>query len=97
MSSGPRRATFWGARPARHTTLLTVVSSLVAAGSGRYGDQPPVYGWWTEQGSVEGAFLCTPPYPPLLSPCLSDEAARALARALAGYRRAADHRSQRRA
>ncbi|MBO3680897.1 GNAT family N-acetyltransferase [Streptomyces sp. NEAU-YJ-81] len=74
---------FLGARPARHTTLLTVVSSLVAGGSGRYGDQPPVYGWWTGQGSVEGAFLCTPPYPPLLSP-LPGEAARALARTLAG-------------
>ncbi|WNE99831.1 GNAT family N-acetyltransferase [Streptomyces luomodiensis] len=86
---------FLRARPARHTTLLTVVSSLVAAGSGRYGDQPPVYGWWTGeeadpvsavQGSVhgpaQGAFLCTPPYPPLLSP-LSGEAAQELARILA--------------
>ncbi len=74
---------FLGARPARHTTLLTVVSSLVAGGSGRYGEQPPVYGWWAEEGSVEGAFLCTPPYPPLLSP-LPGEAARTLARTLAG-------------
>ncbi|ASQ98007.1 GNAT family N-acetyltransferase [Streptomyces sp. 11-1-2] len=74
---------FLGARPARHTTLLTVVSSLVAGGSGRYGEQPPVYGWWAEEGSVEGAFLCTPPYPPLLSP-LPGGAARALARTLAG-------------
>ncbi|MGA6152630.1 GNAT family N-acetyltransferase [Stenotrophomonas sp. NPDC087984] len=74
---------FLGARPARHTTLLTVVSSLVAGGSGRYGEQPPVYGWWAGEGSVEGAFLCTPPYPPLLSP-LPGEAARALARTLAG-------------
>ncbi|MFD0653430.1 GNAT family N-acetyltransferase [Streptomyces malaysiensis subsp. malaysiensis] len=73
---------FLRARPARHTTLLTVVSSLVAAGSGRYGDQPPVYGWWTGAGPVEGAFLCTPPYPPLLSE-LSGEAARELARTLA--------------
>ncbi|MFE5164880.1 GNAT family N-acetyltransferase [Streptomyces sp. NPDC056697] len=73
---------FLGARPARHTTLLTVVSSLVAGGSGRYGEQPPVYGWWAGEGSVEGAFLCTPPYPPLLSP-LPGEAARALARTLA--------------
>lgn len=73
---------FLGARPARHTTLLTVVSSLVAGGSSRYGEQPPVYGWWAGEGSVEGAFLCTPPYPPLLSP-LPGEAARALARTLA--------------
>ncbi|MEU5274401.1 GNAT family N-acetyltransferase [Streptomyces hygroscopicus] len=81
---------FLGARPARHTTLLTVVSSLAAVGSGRYGDQPPYFGWWTGEGPpdgagaglVRGAFLCTPPYPPLLSP-LSGEAARALARTLA--------------
>ncbi|MCQ8189858.1 GNAT family N-acetyltransferase [Streptomyces rugosispiralis] len=75
---------FLRAHPARNTTLLTVVSSLTVAGSGRYGDEPPVYGWWTGegQGRAEGAFLCTPPYPPLLS-ALSGEAARALARTLA--------------
>ncbi|MFD0494604.1 hypothetical protein [Streptomyces rhizosphaericus] len=55
---------FLRTHPARNTTLLTVVSSLTVAGSGRYGDEPPVYGWWTgEGGAVEGAFLCTPPYP----------------------------------
>ncbi|WP_432253618.1 GNAT family N-acetyltransferase [Streptomyces sp. HNM1019] len=74
---------FLRTHPARNTTLLTVVSSLTVAGSDRYGDQPPVYGWWTGGGgAVEGAFLCTPPYPPLLS-ALSGEAARALARTLA--------------
>ncbi|MGW7690501.1 GNAT family N-acetyltransferase [Streptomyces asiaticus] len=79
---------FLRAHPARNTTLLTVVSSLTVAGSGRYGDEPPVYGWWTGEekdpvtGPAEGAFLCTPPYPPLLS-ALSAEAARALAGALA--------------
>ncbi|WP_445520626.1 GNAT family N-acetyltransferase [Streptomyces sp. NEAU-174] len=74
---------FLRAHPARNTTLLTVVSSLTVAGSGRYGDEPPVYGWWTGEGKgpAEGAFLCTPPYPPLLS-ALSGEAARALARTL---------------
>ncbi|WP_262700832.1 MULTISPECIES: GNAT family N-acetyltransferase [Streptomyces] len=75
---------FLCAHPVRNTTLLTVVSSLAAAGSGRYGAEPPVYGWWTgeEKGPAEGAFLCTPPYTPLLSP-LSGEAARSLARTLA--------------
>ncbi|MFE2184968.1 GNAT family N-acetyltransferase [Streptomyces sp. NPDC059455] len=74
---------FLRAHPARNTTLLTVVTSLTVAGSGRYGAEPPVYGWWTGGGgAVEGAFLCTPPYPPLLS-ALSGEAARDLARALA--------------
>ncbi|MEU8874341.1 GNAT family N-acetyltransferase [Streptomyces javensis] len=78
---------FLRAHPARNTTLLTVVSSLTVAGSGRYGAEPPVYGWWTGEekdpaAGLEGAFLCTPPYPPLLS-ALSGEAARALARTLA--------------
>ncbi|MGV9853298.1 GNAT family N-acetyltransferase [Streptomyces sp. NPDC003442] len=74
---------FLRAHPARNTTLLTVVTSLTVAGSGRYGAEPPVYGWWTGGGgAVEGAFLCTPPYPPLLS-ALCGEAVRALARTLA--------------
>ncbi|CDR05308.1 GNAT family N-acetyltransferase [Streptomyces iranensis] len=75
---------FLRAHPARNTILLTVVSSLAVAGSGRYGDEPPVYGWWTGEGKgpAEGAFLCTPPHPLLLS-ALSGEAARGLARTLA--------------
>ncbi|MEU1802537.1 GNAT family N-acetyltransferase [Streptomyces sp. NPDC019937] len=75
---------FLRARPVRHTVLLTVVSSLAAAGSGRYGDQPPLYGWWrAPSGAIEGAYLRTPPHPPLLS-AMPAEAAGALARTLAG-------------
>ncbi|QKV91737.1 GNAT family N-acetyltransferase [Streptomyces sp. NA02950] len=85
---------FLRGRPAEHTVLLTVAASLAAAGSDRYGELPPRYGWWrpgpgTERdgdgdggGAVEGALLCTPPYPPVLSP-LSGDAAKALARVLA--------------
>ncbi|MFD7503582.1 GNAT family N-acetyltransferase [Streptomyces sp. NPDC059850] len=74
------------ARPVQHTLLLTVVSSLAAAGSGRYGDQPPVYGWWrAPSGAVDGAYVRTPPRPPLLS-AMPAEAADALARTLAGAR-----------
>ncbi|MFI0774367.1 GNAT family N-acetyltransferase [Streptomyces sp. NPDC021212] len=72
------------ARPVRNTLLLSVVSSLEAAGSGRYGDQPPVFGWWrAPSGAVDGGFVCTPPRPPLLS-AMPAEAADALARTLAG-------------
>ncbi len=75
---------FLRARPVRHTVLLTVVSSLEAAGSGRYGDQPPVYGWWrAPSGAVDGGFVRTPPHPPLLS-AMPAAAADALARHLAG-------------
>ncbi|MFI0815527.1 GNAT family N-acetyltransferase [Streptomyces sp. NPDC021098] len=75
---------FLRARPVQHTLLLTVVSSLEAAGSGRYGDQPPVFGWWrAPSGAVDGAYLRTPPRPPLLS-AMPAEAADALARTLAG-------------
>jgi len=75
---------FLRARPVQHTVLLTVVSSLAAAGRGRYGDQPPVYGWWrTPSGEVDGAYVRTPPRPPLLS-AMPAEAADALARTLAG-------------
>ncbi|WP_432012541.1 GNAT family N-acetyltransferase [Streptomyces cucumeris] len=78
---------FLRARPAEHTVLLTVAASLAAAGSGRYGERPPRYGWWRPEpgagdGCVGGAFLCTPPYPLVLSP-LPDEAAEELARVLA--------------
>ncbi|WP_435240947.1 GNAT family N-acetyltransferase [Streptomyces cucumeris] len=81
---------FLRGRPAEHTVLLTVAASLAAAGSGRYGERPPRYGWWRPEpgaggdgeGSVGGAFLCTPPYPLVLSP-LPDEAAEDLARVLA--------------
>ncbi|MCP9208158.1 GNAT family N-acetyltransferase [Streptomyces sp. NEAU-Y11] len=81
---------FLRGRPAEHTVLLTVAASLAAAGSGRYGERPPRYGWWRPEpgaggdgeGSVGGAFLCTPPYPLVLSP-LPDEAAEELARVLA--------------
>ncbi|WP_432039423.1 GNAT family N-acetyltransferase [Streptomyces cucumeris] len=87
---------FLRGRPAEHTVLLTVAASLAAAGSGRYGERPPRYGWWRPdpgagpepgaggdgEGSVGGAFLCTPPYPLVLSP-LPDEAAEELVRVLA--------------
>ncbi|MBL1096430.1 GNAT family N-acetyltransferase [Streptomyces coffeae] len=77
---------FLRGRPAEHTVLLTVAASLVAAGSDRYGEQPPRYGWWRPDrradGAVGGAFLCTPPYPLVLSP-LSGEATEELARVLA--------------
>lgn len=85
---------FLRARPVQHTLLLTVVSSLAAAGSGRYGDQPPVYGWWrAPSGAVDGAYVRTPPRPPLLS-AMPAEAANVLARTLAGAGRGADRRAE---
>ena len=55
--------------PVRHTTLLTVLQTVLDRGPGAYGDQPPQFGWHESQGGeVDGAFLRTPPFSMLLAP-----------------------------
>ncbi|WP_153449753.1 GNAT family N-acetyltransferase [Streptomyces smaragdinus] len=67
----------------RHTVLLTVVEGL-RRDADRFGDDPPRFGWWTApDGTVRGAYLCTPPFPPLLS-TMPETAAAELARVHAG-------------
>ncbi|WP_030253294.1 GNAT family N-acetyltransferase [Streptomyces violens] len=74
---------FLRARPAEHTVLLGVTATLAAAGPAAYGDEPPRYGWWRgPDGRTTGAFLWTPPRPPVLSP-MPDRAAAELLDALA--------------
>lgn len=73
------------ADPASHTVLLTAAASLAAAGLDRYGDGRPEFGWWrAPDGRVAGAYLATPPFPPLLSRMPAAAAA-----GLAGLRAAA--------
>ncbi|MEV6106621.1 GNAT family N-acetyltransferase [Streptomyces sp. NPDC051940] len=63
----------------RNTVPLTVLASLHRS-PGRFGDEPPELGWWTDpDGAVAGAYLRTPPFPPLLS-LMPGEAAAELAR-----------------
>ncbi|NJP44311.1 GNAT family N-acetyltransferase [Actinacidiphila epipremni] len=56
-------------RPVENSIHLTVSAKLRRRGLTAYGPTPPAFGWWrpAEGGSVEAAFLHTPPLPPLLT------------------------------
>ncbi len=54
--------------PVRHTTLLTVLQTVLDRGPGAYGDQPPQFGWHQDGGRTDGAVLRTPPYSMLVAP-----------------------------
>jgi hypothetical protein len=58
---------FLRSRPAQHTLLLTVAETLRVGGLHAFGPASPRFGWWRAQGGVDGAFLQTPPHPPLLT------------------------------
>ncbi|MEU9123316.1 GNAT family N-acetyltransferase [Streptomyces sp. NPDC048506] len=75
---------FLRARPAEHTVLLTVVSTVRTIGADVYGADAPSYGWWRPggRGTVGAAFVWTPPRAVLLSP-MPDGAAAELVDALA--------------
>lgn len=70
--------------PALHTALLSVLDSLRSNGLRVYGEAAPVFGSLTDgTGEVQGAFLCTPPYPLQLcgvSTAVADSLAERLAR-----------------
>jgi hypothetical protein len=74
---------FLRAERARNTILLTV-SETVRRNPGHYAAGAPLFGWWTSEGAVRGAFLHTPPFPVLLSAVPPDAAADLAARTLAG-------------
>jgi GNAT superfamily N-acetyltransferase len=73
------------ARPAEHTTLLTVSEMLSLHGPNTFGDEAPEFGWWREGDGIAGTFLHTPPYPVLLGPA-PEQAGATLLGALAGSR-----------
>ncbi|SEG17955.1 FR47-like protein [Actinacidiphila yanglinensis] len=60
---------FLDRRPVEYSVLRTVSGTLRRRGADAYGPQAPRFGWWREEdgGEVAAAFLCTPPYPPLLA------------------------------
>jgi GNAT superfamily N-acetyltransferase len=56
------------AEPVRHTVPLTLLATLRARGPSAFGDDPPRYGWHTDdRGLVDGAFLQTAPFPLLVA------------------------------
>jgi RimJ/RimL family protein N-acetyltransferase len=74
-----RAGRFLRSRPVEHTVPLTVIEALRARG----GDPGALLGWWTDAaGAVTGAFLWTPPHPPLLT-AMPQGAAAALAALIA--------------
>lgn len=73
---------FLRSRPVANTIPLTVVATLQAKGPSAYGPERPFFGWWTDGGGVSGAFVRTPPRPPLLT-AMPAEAVVALADVLA--------------
>lgn len=52
------------AEPVLNTVLLTVTEALRQSGPSVFGDDAPVFGWHrSADGSTDGAFLQTPPFP----------------------------------
>jgi GNAT superfamily N-acetyltransferase len=74
---------FLRSRAAENTVLLTVTETLRSHGRRAYGEADPLFGWWQPaDGTIDGAFLQTPPHPMLLAPA-PDAAVTALAGTLA--------------
>jgi predicted GNAT family acetyltransferase len=79
---------FLRAQPARHTVELTIIETMRIRGTGIYGADAPIFGWWQRPGEpVTGACLQTPPFPLLISSA-PGEAAAELADALTAAGRA---------
>ncbi|MFJ1599713.1 GNAT family N-acetyltransferase [Streptomyces sp. NPDC088261] len=80
-----REAGAYLARDAARNTVLLTVSELLRNGStaAAAGTVPARFGWWRERAGAEvtGAFVRTPPRPPVLGP-MNPGAASALARVL---------------
>jgi predicted GNAT family acetyltransferase len=76
------------ADPVRHTVLLSVLAGLVEFGLAAFGPEPPLFGWWSQDGpsrsgaTVTAAILRTPPHE-LLFTTLPGPSAAQLAGALA--------------
>ncbi|MEU3949434.1 GNAT family N-acetyltransferase [Streptomyces sp. NPDC029526] len=82
-----RAGSFLPSRAALHTMLLTVTRTLSTRGPHAYGDGTPEFGVLERDGTVEAAFLRTPPHRLHLTPLTAPEAD-ALAARLADLGRA---------
>lgn len=70
------------AEPERNTVLISVLAGLVEHGQNIFGADPPVLGWWSQDGTVRAAMLQTPPHPVQIT-SLPAESVAPLAEALA--------------
>jgi GNAT superfamily N-acetyltransferase len=77
---------FLRVRPAENTILLSSTENLRVRGGRTYGSADPLFGWWQPNGRIEGAFMCSPPYPAVITE-VPVEAVPALVRTLAGVER----------
>lgn len=73
------------AEPERYTVLIGVLAGLVEHGPNFYGTDPPVLGWWSQDGAVGAAVQQTPPHPVQVTR-LPAEAVGPLAEALGPHR-----------
>lgn len=61
-------AEFLTSRLVENTVLVTVCETLRVRGMSAFGEAAPLFGWWlSAAGTVEGAFVHTPPSPVLLT------------------------------
>jgi RimJ/RimL family protein N-acetyltransferase len=59
---------FLMSRLAENTVLVTIAETLRASGVAAFGDDAPLFGWWVSAGgSVESAFVHTPPHGVILT------------------------------
>ncbi len=80
-----RAGDFLRSRPVENTMPLTLTHMLQRRGPHAYGRGRPIFGWFTAaDGTVQGAFLQTPPHPLLITAVPAD-AVPALAEMLAGH------------
>jgi len=78
---------FLRARAAENTVQLAATETIRVRGAAAFGDEAPLFGWWTAPGTPVGAaFMHTPPFGLALTPSPAGVAA-ALAETLAARRR----------
>src|SRR5579863_4413201 len=54
-------------RAAQNTIMLGAMEALRARGAAAFGDEAPLFGWHASGGTVDAAFMHTPPYPVVLT------------------------------
>jgi len=58
-------------KPVANTIALTLLENLRIRGSHAFGEEDPFFGWW-DDGTVSGAYVCSPPWPVLAAEVPAD-------------------------